>query len=245
MTERVAAVLTSFEAGHSALTLSELSRRAGLPIATTHRLVGELARAGLLERDAENRYRIGLRLWEVASTATRAVDLRQAALPYLQELYAQTRENAQLAVMDGTQVIYLERLAGPDSVHIVNRVGGRLPAHATGVGLVLLAHSPIEVQDEVLAGPLARYTRHTVTDPRRLRRILADIRRDGYVISDRQIETISLSAAAPVRDRSRRVVAAVSVIAAARADRDPRLLVPAVRRTATAISARLPILPTV
>ena len=85
-------------------------------------------------------------------------------------------------------------------------------------GLVLLAHAPIEVQDRVLGAPLARFTRHTITDPRRLRRVLADVRRDGFVVSDRQIETISASVAAPVRDRTGRVVAAVSLVFPARDD---------------------------
>jgi DNA-binding IclR family transcriptional regulator len=240
VTERVAALLLSFTAEQNAMTLSELSRHAGLPVSTAHRLVGELARCGLLERAGDGRYRVGLRLWEVASTATRAVDLRQAALPFLQELYAKTRENVQLAVLDGNQAVYIERISGPESVHIVSRVGGRLPVHATGVGLVLLAHSPAELQDEVLAAPLARFTRFTVTDPRRLRRMLSDVRRYGFVISDRQIETISVSAAAPIRDRGHRVVAALSVVASARGT-DPRTFVPLVRSAAAAISRQLPI----
>jgi DNA-binding IclR family transcriptional regulator len=241
VTGRVATVLGAFGASHSAMTLSELARRTGLPLTTVHRLTGELARHGLLERDDEQRYRVGLRLWEIATTASRAVDLRDAALPVLQDLYAGTRENVQLAVLDGAQAVYVERLSGPDSVHIVTRAGSRLPVHATGVGLVLLAHAPVEVQDDVLAAPLVRFTRHTVTDPRRLRRMLADIRRDGYAVSDRQVETVSVSIAGPVRDRAGRVVAAVSlVVAAGRAD--PRSYVKPVLAAAAAISRRLPIL---
>jgi DNA-binding IclR family transcriptional regulator len=240
VTERVGAVLSAFDVEHSAMTLSDLSRRTALPLTTTHRLVGELARSGLLERDEDGRYRIGLRLWEIATSASRAVDLREAALPFLQDLYEATHENVQLAVLDGTEAVYLERIAGRESVHVVTRVGGRLPVHATGVGLVLLAHAPIELQDRVLAAPLARYTRHTVTDPRRLRRILADVRRDGFVVSDRQIETISASVAAPVRDRTGRVVAAASLVFPARDD--ARRHVTAVRATALAISRRLPVI---
>lgn len=242
VTGRVAAVLNAFGTSHTALTLSELARHTGLPLTTVHRLTGELTRHGLLERDDVQRYRIGLRLWEIASAASRAVDLRNAALPVLQDLYAATRENVQLAVLDGSQAVYLERLSGPDSVHVVTRAGSRLPVHASGVGLVLLAYAPAEVQDEVLAAPLARFTRHTITDPRRLRRMLADVRRDGYVISDRQIETISVSVGAPVRDRTRRVVAAVSVVAASNGH-DPRTFVRPVVAAGAAISRRLPILP--
>jgi DNA-binding IclR family transcriptional regulator len=233
--------LSAFDIAHSAMTLSEIARRTALPLTTVHRLTGELTRHGLLERDEQHHFRIGLRLWEIASTAARAVDLREAALPYLQELYATTRENVQLAVLDGVEAIYLERLSGPDSVHIVTRPGSRLPVHASGVGLVLLAHAPIEVQDEVLGRPLARFTRFTMTDPRRVRRTLADVRRDGYVISDRQIEPVSVSVAAPIRDRTRRVVAAVSVVVAA-GEKDPRSFIKPVVSAANAISARLPIL---
>lgn len=241
VTARVATVLSAFDTAHNAMTLSEIARRTALPLTTVHRLTGELTRYGLLERDEHHHFRIGLRLWEIASTASRAVDLREAALPYLQELYATTRENVQLAVLDGVEAIYLERLSGPDSVHIVTRPGSRLPVHASGVGLVLLAHAPIEVQDEVLGGPLPRFTRFTVTDPRRVRRTLADVRRDGYVISDRQIEAVSVSVAAPVRDRARRVVAAVSVVVTA-GRKDPRNFIKPVLDAANAVSARLPVL---
>jgi DNA-binding IclR family transcriptional regulator len=238
--DRVAALLAAFDVEHSAMTLSDLARRAVLPLTTTHRLAGELSRTGLLERDEDGHYRIGLRLWEIATSASRAVDLREAALPFLQDLYEATHENVQLAVLDGTEAVYLERIAGRESVHVVTRVGGRLPVHATGVGLVLLAHAPVEVQDRVLAGSLTRYTRHTVTDPRRLRRILADVRRDGFAVSDRQIETISASVAAPVRDRTGRVVAAVSLVYPARENAQRH--VTAVRATARGISRRLPVL---
>src|SRR4051812_15352397 len=99
VTGRVTSVLAAFDAEHGALTLSELSRRTDLPLTTVHRLAGELTRHAMLERDERGRYRIGLRLWEIASTAARAVDLREAALPFLQDLCATTRENVQLAVL--------------------------------------------------------------------------------------------------------------------------------------------------
>lgn len=240
VTERVSAVLTAFDLGHAAMTLSDLSRRAGLPLTTTHRLAGELTRTGLLERGPDARYRIGLRLWELATSTSRAVGLRDAALPFLEDLYEATHENVQLAVLDGSEVVYLERISGRESVHVLTRVGGRLPVHATGVGLVLLAYAAAEVQDSVLAGRLVRYTRYTITDPRRLRRILADVRRDGFVISDRQIETISASVAAPVRDHTGQVVAAVSIVVSARGD--ARRHVAAVRAAAQGISHQLPVI---
>jgi DNA-binding IclR family transcriptional regulator len=216
------------------MTLSELSRVAGLPLTTTHRIVGELAASGLVERDGDKRYRVGLRLWEIAAAAPRGVELREAAMPFMEDLYEATHENVQLAVLDNAEAVYVERIAGRDSVHVVTRPGSRLPLHATGVGLVLLAHAPHEVIETVLSRPLARYTRYTVTDPRRVRGILADIRRDGHVISDRQVETISVSIAAPIRDVTGAVVAALSIVVAA--GQASRGFVPAVVSAARGIS---------
>jgi DNA-binding IclR family transcriptional regulator len=234
VTSRVTALLGAFDAGNSVLSLSELARRCGLPLTTVHRLVGELVRAEFLERDEDGRYRIGLRLWGIATSASRAAALRETALPFLQQLFEATHQNVQLAVLDGTEAVYVERISGAQSVHVVSRVGMRLPLHATGVGLVLLAYASVELQERVLAAPLARFTRYTLTDPRRIRRVLATVRREGVVVSDRQIETISSSVAAPVRDRAGQVVAAVSVVVPS--SDELRSYLPAVRRTADAIS---------
>ena len=101
MTHRAFGVLEAFTPASPALTLSEIARRAGLPLTTAHRLVGELRAAGALERDGDGTYRIGLRLWEIASLAPRGVPLREAALPFLEDLYEVTHENAQLGVRRG------------------------------------------------------------------------------------------------------------------------------------------------
>jgi len=236
VTGRALAILDAFSADHPRLRLAQLSRRTGLPLTTTHRLVGELARWGALERDDTGAYRIGLRLWEVASLAPRSVGLREAALPILGDLYEATHQNVQLAVLDGTDAVYIERISGRDAVHVVTRVGGRLPLHATGVGRVLLAHALDELLERVLAGPLAAYTERTLTDPRRLRRELAEVRRAGVAITRGQIELISTSVAAPVWD-SGQVVAAVSVVVPE--SHDPHRYVPAVVAAARGISRAL------
>jgi DNA-binding IclR family transcriptional regulator len=235
VTGRVADVLEAFSGHRGSLSLSEISRRTKLPLTTTHRLVGELTQRQFLERDQNGRYQIGLRLWELASRAPRSVGLREAALPIMEDLYEATHENVQLAVIDGTDAVYVERISGRDSVHVLTRPGGRLPVHATGVGLVLLAHAPHDAQETALASKLTRYTRYTITDPRRLRRMLAEVRRRGYVISERQIEIISSSIAAPVRDRTGAVVAAISVVVKAGAT-EPMHYVPAVMAAARGIS---------
>jgi DNA-binding IclR family transcriptional regulator len=232
---RLLDVLGAFSVDHPLLTLSELSRRTAMPLTTTHRLVRELTQWGALERDERGRYRIGLRLLEVASLSPRWLGLREAALPFMEDLYEVTHENVQLAVRDGLEVVYVERIAGRDAVEVFTRVGGRWSMHATGVGLVLLAHAGAEVQELALSAPLKAYTEKTIVDPARLRRVLAEVRRTGFAISDGQVTLDALSVAAPIRGPSNEVIAALSIVVLA--DRaEPKALIPAVTAAARGVS---------
>ena len=236
--DRLLAVLASFDHEHPALSLTDISRRAGLTLTTAHRLVAALTEWGALERDGSGVYHVGLRLWEVAALAPRGLALRQIALPYLEDLYEATHENVQLAVRDGGEVVYIEWLSGRSAVGVHIRVGARWPLHATGVGLALLAHSDPEIQEEYCASPLASFTPYTVTDGGRLRRMLADVRRTGVAVSSRQITDDALSVAAPIRGPGGDVIAAVSVVVP-QADAQVPVLVPAVRLAARGISRAL------
>jgi DNA-binding IclR family transcriptional regulator len=173
--------------------------------------VAELCAWGGLERDGDGRYRVGLRVWELGALAPRGLGLREAALPFMEDLYEVTHENVQLAVRDGTEVVFVERLAGRSAVGVLTRVGGRFALPPTGVGLVLLAHAPVEVQEQVLAAPLQAHTPHTITDPRQLRRVLAEVRRTGLAVSDRQVTEDAVSVAAPI-EVGGVVVAALSIV---------------------------------
>jgi DNA-binding IclR family transcriptional regulator len=238
VTSKVLALLGAFSPSSPALTLSELAHRTGLPLATVYRRAAELVEWGALERDEERRYRIGLRLWEVGSLAPRGLGLRELALPVLEDLYEITHENVQLAVRQGLELVFVERIAGRHAVPVLTRVGGRFALHATGVGLVLLAYAPAQIQEEVLAAPLHQYTELTIADPKRLRHVLAAVRRNGYAVSDRQVTMGSLSVAAPIHGPDRDVVAAVSlVVAHSRAD--PVALALLVRAAARGISRAL------
>ncbi|MEU0117214.1 IclR family transcriptional regulator [Streptomyces bobili] len=236
--DRLLSVLASFDHAHPALTLTDISRRAGLTLTTAHRLVTALTEWGALERDASGTYHVGLRLWEVAALAPRGLALRRAALPYLEDLYEATHENVQLAVRDGCEVVYTEWLSGHSAVGVRIRVGARWPLHVTGVGLVLLAHSPPDAQEAYCEAPLAACTDHTLTDPMRLRRVLAEVRRTGVAVSSRQVTDDALSVAAPVHGADGAVVAAVSVVVPYADARVP-VLVPAVRLAARGISRAL------
>jgi DNA-binding IclR family transcriptional regulator len=235
---RALQLLETFSPEHTGLTLTEMARRSGLPLTTTHRIVGDLLTWGALERDTDGRFRIGLRLWETASLAPRGLGLRELALPFLEDLSQVTQENVQLAVREDHEVVYVERIAGRTAVPVFTRVGGRFPMSPTGVGLVLLAHAPAEVQEEILSAPLPRFTEKTIVSPRRLRQVLSEVRRTGVAISDRQVTMDALSVAAPVSGRGGDVVAAISVVVHADEVR-PTTLVPVVRAAARGISRAL------
>jgi DNA-binding IclR family transcriptional regulator len=138
-----------------------------------------------------------------------------------------------LAVREGSEAVFVERIAGSSAVPVLTRVGGRLPITATGVGLVLLAHAPVEIQEEVLAGPIERHTPYG-DRPGELRRMLADARATGFAVSDRQLSDETVSVAAPLSDGQRRVVAAVSLVV--RYPASIPLLVPPLLTSARAIS---------
>ena len=235
VTARALQLLDAFTADRPALTLTELASRSGLPLSTAHRLVHDLATWGALERARDGRYRVGLRLWEVACLAPRGLGLREHALPFLEDLSQVTHENVQLGVREGVHVVFVERIAGSRAVPVLTRVGGRFPLPPTGVGLVLLAYAPAEVQEQVLAAPLRRFTPHTLVAPAQLRQVLAEVRRSGHAVSDRQVTTDTISVAAPVWGPEGGVVAALSVVV--RHDGVPAsTLVPAVRAAARGIS---------
>lgn len=238
VTSKVLALLQAFTPEAPELTLSELARRADLSIPTAYRRTRELVEWGALERGTDGRFHIGLRLWEVASLAPRGLGLREAAMPFLEDLYEVSHENVQLAVRAGLEVVFVERIAGRGAVPVLTRVGGRFALHATGVGLVLLAHAPVEVQEELLATPLHGYSPKTITDPVRLRAVLADVRRNGYAVSDGQVTTDALSVAAPILGPEGGVVAAVSLVV--RADcAQPKALAPLVMAAARGITRSL------
>jgi DNA-binding IclR family transcriptional regulator len=239
VTDKVLALLAAFTYESPALTLTELSRRTGLPLPTVHRRAAELLRWGALERGPDRRYRIGLRLWEVASLAPRGLALRNVALPILQDLYDVTKEqHIHLSVRDDMDVVFLERLSSPTGPQADSRAGGRFGAFATGAGLVLLAHAPSDLQEAYLNTSLRRYTENTVTDPGHLRSILANVRRDGYSLSDRMVGTDVQCVGAPIYGVDGSTVAAVSICFRA-GSQSPQTQAQVVRAAARRISTAL------
>ncbi|MGW1786073.1 IclR family transcriptional regulator [Streptomyces sp. NPDC002143] len=238
MIDRAFALLTAFTETRRAMTLAELSRVTDMPTSTTLRLAKRLLHWGALERGDDGRFVVGLRLWEVASLAPRAHGLRAVALPFMEDLYEATHQHVLFAVLDGMEALLVERLSAHHAIDVLYRVGGRLPLHSTGVGLVLLAHSSPDFQAQYLAQPLVHEPEGVPVSSAALRRALAEVRRSGLAVVNRQEPSALLAVAAPVRDADGGVVAALSVVVPA-GETEPRILAPALRATARALSRSL------
>jgi DNA-binding IclR family transcriptional regulator len=210
--DRAVRILEALTPDSPALTVSEIARRSGLHVATASRLVAALVGHGLLTRRPDGRVAVGVRLWELGSRASPALGLREAAMPFLEDVHAVVGHHVQLGVLEGGEVLFLERLSAPGAVVNYTRIAGRLAPHASSSGIVLLAHASREQQERVLAGRLERFTPHTVTDPARLRTLLAEVRRTGAAVLPGHIHEEAAGVAVPVRDRTDAVVAALSVI---------------------------------
>ena len=210
VTSRALALLGAYDEHHRSLTLSRLAERAGLPVATAHRLVGELVAWGALSRTASGEYVVGRRLWDVGLLAPVQTGLVEVASPHLHDLYGATLATVHLAVREGTEALYLDRLRGNTSVPVVSTIGSRLPLHATGVGKVLLAHAPEQVQAEVLSR-LTRVTPYTIVAPGTLRRQLQRVLREDHATTSEEMSLGACSIAVPVRAGDR-VVASLGVV---------------------------------
>lgn len=208
-----ARLLKAFLTREEALGVSELARRLGLGKSNVHRLLSTLVAEGLVEQDAlTGGYRLGIVMFELGEAVKVHLDLHAAAGPVLAHLREQTGESSQVGVLDGNEVVYVDRLESAHSLRLFTETGRRVPAHGTSSGKVLLAHLPEPEREAFLTGhPLPALTPHTIVVPAALRAELAAVRARGWAeaINEREIGVASL--AAPVRDVHGVVVAAISI----------------------------------
>lgn len=202
-------VLNCYHPADDGLSLAELTRRSGLAKPTIHRLLAELAGWGVVERSG-NEWRLGIQLFELGQMAPRQRELRDAALPFLSDLHEVTHQTVHLAILDGTEVVYVEKLSRIGSPELPSRVGGRMMLHCTGVGKALLAYSD-PLFEALVASGLKRVTPHTIVAPGILLNQLTETRRRG-IAYDREESTKGVTCvAAPVFDNHERPVAAISM----------------------------------
>ena len=229
--QRSALVLDVFPGG-AALTLSEVTKRTGLPRSTTHRLLVDLADLGWLSRRG-NTFELGMALFELGERVGLKHRLRTAAVPFMQDLFAVTEQTVHLAVRDGHDAVYVEKIHGHSSLPLPSQIGGRLPLTCTAVGKALLAPEDPAVRDEVLGRPLRRYTPRSITDSKVLARELDSIRRTGIAIEREEAAMGGCCLASPVLVAGE-PIAALSV-SVPRERFAPELLAPAVRTAALAL----------
>jgi len=207
---KVMEVLHAFGPDDQGLAFAELQRRTGLPKATLHRVAGQLVEAALLER-RDGVFHLGSHLFELGMLASVERTLIEVASPYLEELHQRTREIVHLAIREGSDVVYVAKVAGHRGARSPSRIGGRMPLHATALGKALLAHAPQEDWIAVLSGPLERRTPRTITAPGRLRQQLDGVVAAGVAYEYEEAATGVVCVAAPVLDAADRAVAAISV----------------------------------
>jgi DNA-binding IclR family transcriptional regulator len=233
--DRILRLIAAFPEGATALQLSELAARAELPLTTAHRLVRQLAGHGLLEVGSGGSVSLGLRLWELANRSSPTLELRQAALPFMEDIQQVLHQNVNLAVLDGREALFVERLSRRGSVANRAQVAGRMPVHMSSAGLVLMANQPRAVQAEYLeefSDPTGRLV------PDDLRALLGEAAHRGYAQLAGVVDPDTWGIAVPVLDRKKRAVAALGVVVPLREVR-LQALVPALQTAARGIGRRL------
>lgn len=239
--ERGLAVIQAFDAGHAALTLSEVAKRTGLPRAVVRRFLYTLEDLGYVRTDGKT-FSLRPRVLQLGYAYLSSFGLPEIADPHLRELVGHIEQSAALGVLDGTDVVYVAQARSRRLAAVSVNVGKRYPAHATSIGRALLAGLPPERLEEFLATTtFTRLTPDTVCDPAELRAIVDGVRVAGWSLVDQELEIGIRAIAVPVRDRGD-VVAALNVTThAGRGDGaiEAREMVPLLQRTAAAIERDL------
>jgi len=207
------AILEILSRENSPLSIAELSERLGIYPSTIHRILDTLRYWGYVEQDpVTQRYQLGLKVLELGTAKLQGMELVKEAASYLKELREQSNETVHLAVLDEGEVLYLDKEESPQSIRMVSRVGRRLPAHCTGLGKVLLANLDEEEQEKIIEEKgLPRFTESTITDKKKLREELSKVRHQGFAEDRGEHEQDVHCLAAPIKDHSGKVIAAISV----------------------------------
>jgi IclR family transcriptional regulator, pca regulon regulatory protein len=245
--ERGLAILGCFTSEHPVLGIADIAEELGMSRSTTHRYVTTLLALGYLEQGRSRKYRLGLRVTDLGMSALNSTGLREHVHPFLEELRQRTGYTIALAVLDGAEILYVDRARswrrGEREIDLGLHPGSRMPAYCMAMGKVLLAYLPDDVQRELIAQmKLERNSPSTITSKQALRAELDQIREDGFAVNDQELRPGLHAIAVPVRDESREVVASVGIAASPEAIALAELidaLSPHLISTAARISSRL------
>jgi len=205
-------LIRAFSEDHYEIGISDLAKRLGLAKSTVHRLASTLLDQGMLEQNAgDGKYRLGLALFELGTLVRRKMDFTTEARPFLRTLLEKTGETVHLGILDHDSVLYVISLESKQALRMGSKVGTRVPVHATAVGKALLAFQPEEEIARITARGLPASAPNTIVDTKALQRELAGIRARNYALDDEESEVGLRSIAAPVRNDSGNVIAAISI----------------------------------
>jgi IclR family transcriptional regulator, KDG regulon repressor len=238
-------LLTSFSGEEDELGITTLATRLRLAKSTVHRLATTLTAAGFLEQSETGKYRLGVALFELGALVRRRMDVANEARPKLRELLEKTGETVQLGIVDHFSVLYVYEMESRHAIRMAAAVGARAPLHCTAVGKVLLAFQPPEYVKQVISIGLKAHTANSVTKREALLAMLAEVAEREHAIDDEESEEGLRAIAAPVRNHTGNVIAALGVAAPVQrmTKKDMQTCVPSVIATAAAVSARLGYLP--
>jgi len=216
--ERGLAILGCFTPERPVLGIADIADDLGMSRSTTHRYVITLVALGYLEQGASRKYRLGLRVTDLGMSALNSTGLREHAHPYLEELRQRTSYTVNLAVLDGEEILYVDRARsfrrGQSKIDLNLHPGSRLPAYCTAMGKLLLAHLPDDQQRDLLGSmKLTKRGPNTITSKKALRDELDEVLDAGFAVNDQELAPELHSISAPVRNEAREVVAAVNMAA--------------------------------
>jgi DNA-binding IclR family transcriptional regulator len=235
-------LMKAFSEDEVEIGISALAKRLGIAKSTAHRLATTLLTEGMLEQDGDSgKYRLGLALFRLGALVRRRMEVSSEARPYLYALRETINESVHLAVLDAAEVMYVYNLESTHAIRSRSDLGVRKPAHATAEGQAILAFQPQEVIDRVMAGGLAAHTPKTLTSPERFLKALAAVRQRGCAIEDEESEIGMVCVAAPIRDDTGAVVAALGLAGPVTrlSKKAVTGVIPHVIATADQVSARL------
>jgi IclR family pca regulon transcriptional regulator len=216
--ERGLAILGCFTPKRPVLGIADIADDLGMSRSTTHRYVITLVALGYLEQGASRKYRLGLRVTDLGMSALNSTGLREHAHPYLEELRQRSSYTTNLGVLDGADVLYVDRVRsfrrGQGSIDLDLHIGSRVPSYCTAMGKLLLANLPDPEQRELIASiKLSKRGPNTTTSKKALREELEEIGSAGFAVNDQELAPELYAIAAPVRNEAREVVAAANLSA--------------------------------
>jgi len=210
---RASSILRCFLGGKASYTISGLARQLGLDRSTTYRLLLSLERCGLVEKhEKTGEYSLGMAAFEIGNTYLRQMDFIQTSKPIMAELAARVQETVHLAVLSGTEIVYVDKVDSPRALGIMSKIGQRGHLHNTALGKVLLAFLPeVELSRMMREIRLKSFTANTISSKTELMDELRKIRRKGYAFDFKESEPDVECIAAPIRDHLGNVIAALSI----------------------------------